>query len=325
MGLYFTIREKLRFNPAVNATIYLGQSLFRSNFGRLAGEARLARRDPRPAEGVALCMRFRDEARYLGEWLEYHSAAGVLHFYLYNNFSADDYVSILRPWIEAGTVTLIDWARVPASPAAEEDCIRRALGRFRWVGFIDADEFVVIKDRGSIGDFLEGYSEAPGVGLHWRMFGSSMHRKRPPEPVIAAYQQRSASANPHIKSFIRPERAAQCRNPHCWFYTPIGTAVDEHHKRLFGSLDAAPSADFAWINHYFCKSEEDYLEKTTRRPTSDLTTMRFVHRRPEHAADELQRNNEIFDSCAVDYYRARCKVMGRPALLLEAVGQRLAE
>ena len=204
MGLYFTIREKLRSNPTINKTIYLTQSLYRSHFGRLVGDLRRARKTASAPQGVALCLRFRDEARYLAEWLEYYLAAGISHFFLYNNFSADDYTSVIQPWTDTGQVTLIDWAKVPASPAAEEDCIRRALGRFRWVGFLDADEFVVIRDGSSIGEFLEGFPRAPGVALHWRFFGSSMHRVRPAEPIILAYQHRAPNPNRHIKTFVRP-------------------------------------------------------------------------------------------------------------------------
>jgi hypothetical protein len=309
MGLYFRVRERLRFSPAFNKTVYLAQSLWFSRFGRLVRDVRPARADNK-GQGVALCLRFRDEARYLAEWLEYHAAAGVEHFFLYNNFSADDYASVLQPWVDAGRVTLVDWPRTPASPAAEEDCIRRALGRFAWVGFLDADEFVVIRDGRSIADFLEAFRRAPGVGLHWRMFGSSGHRSRPDLPVIAAYQRRAPGPNRHIKTFVRPERAAQCRNPHSWFYHPIGVAVDEHGRLLYGSVDPNATADEAWINHYYSKSEEDYLEKAARPPTHDRIGMKFPTRRPEKISAEMEKNNEVFDACAADYYAARCLMLG---------------
>jgi hypothetical protein len=317
MGLYFTFREKLRSNPTLNKTLYLTQSLYRSHFGRLVGDIRRARKAAHLAQGVALCLRFRDEARYLAEWLEYYQAAGVSHFFLYNNFSADDYRSVLEPWLNAGHVTLVDWPKVPASPAAEEDCIRRALGRFRWVGFLDADEFVVIRDGSSIGDFLDRFPSAPGVGLHWRYFGSSMHRLRPPAPVIVAYQNRAPFPNRHIKSFVRPERAAQCRNSHSWFYSPIGIARGEQGNPLYGSLYLSPTAHDAWINHYYCKSEEDYLEKAARRSTLDKVGINFQTRRPERLDDHMRSNNEILDPCAVDYYLARCRALGRAPVLLE--------
>jgi Glycosyltransferase family 92 len=319
MWLYFRLRERLRFSSIVNRTLYLSQSLSRSYFGRLVGDVRRARENPVKGRGVAVCTRIRDEGRYLAEWLEYYVAAGADHFFLYNNFSEDNFGAVLQPWIDAGWVTLVDWPRVPASPWAEEDCIRRTLGRFAWVGFLDADEFVVIRDGRSIREFLQEFESAPGVALHWRVFGSSGHRSRPPVPVIQAYQQRAPGPNRHIKTFLRPERAAECRNPHSWFYHPIGTAVGEHRKPLYGSFDAKPTADLAWINHYFCKSEEEYLEKTSRRPTQDAVTIRFRHRRPEKVVSELLKNNEVFDSCAVEYYRARCEALNRAPVLLEVV------
>jgi len=309
MGLYFRVRERLRFSPIFNKAVYLAQSLWFSRFGRLVRDVRQLRAGEK-VQGVALCLRFRDEARYLAEWLEYYVAAGVEHFFLYNNFSADDYAEVLRPWIDAGRVTLVDWPKTPASPAAEEDCIRRALGRFAWVGFLDADEFVVIRDGRSLGEFLEGFAGAAGVGLHWRMFGSSGQRRRPDLPVIAVYQRRASAPNRHIKTFIRPERAAQCRNAHAWFYHPMGAAVGEQGKPLYGSVDMTPTANIAWINHYYCKSEEDYLEKAARKQTQDLAGIRFPTRRLEKVSAEMEKNNDVFDPCAADYYAARCRALG---------------
>ena len=311
MGLYFEIREKLRFNPFVNKVIYLSQSLYPSCFGRLVKDVRRAHQNAASGKGVALCLRFRDEARFLPEWLEYYTAAGVDHFYLYNNFSEDGFRSVIQPWMDAGQVTLVDWPKVPASPSAEEDCIRRALGRFAWVGFLDADEFVVIQDGRSIGAFLEPFRRSPAVALSWRMFGSSHHRARPEAPVILAYQHRAVEINNHVKPFVQPGRVAQCRNSHSWFYYPIGPAVGEHGNRIYGSLNMKPTADCAWINHYYFKSEEDYLEKAARRSTLDRVGISFPSRRRERVEEDLLKNNDVFDSCAADYYRARCQSLGR--------------
>ena len=40
---------------------------------------------------LAVVAIFKDEGRYLREWLDYHLLAGVEHFYLYNNDSADNF------------------------------------------------------------------------------------------------------------------------------------------------------------------------------------------------------------------------------------------
>ena len=62
---------------------------------------------------LSICTVFKDEAPYLKEWIEYHKLLGVEHFRLYNNDSIDNYQEVLRPYIEKGEVTLIDW---PSNP-----------------------------------------------------------------------------------------------------------------------------------------------------------------------------------------------------------------
>ena len=60
---------------------------------------------------ASLCLIFKDEAPYLKEWLEYHLLIGIDHFYLYNNNSSDNYLEVLGPYIEDGTVTLINYQK----------------------------------------------------------------------------------------------------------------------------------------------------------------------------------------------------------------------
>lgn len=305
MSLYFRLREKIRSMRAVAIGYYQVRNLWYALRGRLCSHAA-----DEIGSGLALCLRFRNEARYLAEWLRYHRAAGVKHFFLYNNYSDDNYAEVLRPFIEQNLVTLIEWTRIPASPAAEEDCIRRARGSFEWVGFIDADEFIVIRDGRSIGEFLAEFQE-PGVVLHGWDYGSSRHRVRPDAPVIEAYQRRSATPCRHFKSFVRPDRVTQNNNPHSWFYRGGATAVNTQGDKVFGSFDPRRCATSAWLNHYHVKSFEDYLEKSARKPLQDRTTMAFPTRRLEWAEREFQQNNEVADTSAVDYFAQRMEAAKR--------------
>ena len=67
---------------------------------------------------LMLCLRFKNEAPNLKEWLEYHHMVGVQHFALYNNNSTDDYRSVLDPYVNKLVHLLKDWPAVPASPSA---------------------------------------------------------------------------------------------------------------------------------------------------------------------------------------------------------------
>ncbi|HYK36355.1 glycosyltransferase family 92 protein [Alloacidobacterium sp.] len=307
MKQFFVFREKLRSNQVVAVALYTFSNLWVMLFSHTGRKIRAA------TTGVALCLRFRNEARYLEEWLEYHRAAGTDHFFLYNNFSNDNYLDVLKPWISRNLVTLIDWPKVPASPDAEEDCIRRAAGRFSWVGFIDADEFIVIGDGRSIGEFLASFEGKPAVALHWRMFGSSWHKERPAESVTIAYHLRAEKTNRHVKCFVRPEEVTACRNSHCFFYRKLGRAVTEHKHPVYGSVRVPASSGLAWINHYYCKSQEDYLLKTKQSSTLDRVGMRYPSRQMGKIAEDMARNNEVSDTCAVEYFRKRTEKQMRSA------------
>lgn len=300
------LRYQIRKRRAVAFLVYMTGNLWHALFAmrRLANPA-LPSVAPAPTGSLAMCLRFRDEARYLHEYIEYYLAAGADHFFLYNNYSHDNYAYVLTPYIETGKVTLIDWPRKPASPFAENDCISRACGRFKWVDFMDADEFVVVRDGRSIVDFLAEFERAPGVALHWYYYGSSGHRKRPHGLVTNAYQYRAKEPNIHVKVFVQPEWVTCNRNSHSFFYRRGRCAVDENHVPVYGSLAVPASAKRAWINHNYVKSFEDYMEKTKRSSTLDAFGMREPSRRPADADCAMARDNDVFDLAAVWYYQQR--------------------
>lgn len=123
---------------------------------------------------VSICAIFRDEAVYLKEWIEYHKLVGIEHFYMYNNFSADHYKSILEPYILNGEIDLINWPYPQGQMSAYKDCIERFSSESQWIGFIDLDEFVVPIKNDNIYSFLQKFEKNCGaVLIYWKMFGTS--------------------------------------------------------------------------------------------------------------------------------------------------------
>lgn len=324
-SLYFKIREPVRLNSQVSRATYLLQSLRYSNFGSFRRQVLTAQRATNEGKGVALCCRIRDEARYLAEFVEYYLAAGITHFFFYEKLSEDHFADILTPYISRGLVTLsADWPHVPVSPSAEQDCVLKCIGRFNWVGFIDADEFVVIQDGRSIGEFLAGYARYPAVALHWLMFGSNGHKQRPKGPVIAEYTRRETAPSRHVKCFVRPECVANYRNSHCWFYEKMRCAVNELERKVTGSISQPPTAERAWINHYHHKSNEDYFEKAARKSVLDVAGINFKNRTLDrHRASEV-KTNAVTDFSSLNYYLERCRILAiEPVLSGSAVHRQL--
>lgn len=122
---------------------------------------------------VTLGAIFKNEAAYLKEWIEFHRIVGVEHFYLYNNYSDDNYMDVLRPYVEQGIVTLIDWPYQQAQIQCYADIIKKFHNETEWLGFIDIDEFVIPKSALTIYETLQPFRYAPSVLIYWRVFGTS--------------------------------------------------------------------------------------------------------------------------------------------------------
>src|SRR6266536_1256560 len=104
---------------------------------------------------LSVCAIFRNEARYLKEWLVFHLGVGVEHFYLYENRSTDHFRTVLAPFVERRQVTLIDWPKAQGQKAAYRHCLRSAAAESRWVAFLDLDEFLFSPQQRDIRPILE--------------------------------------------------------------------------------------------------------------------------------------------------------------------------
>ena len=126
---------------------------------------------------IAICGIFKNEAPFLKEWIEYHEMIGVQHFYLYNNNSEDNYEEVLRPYIERGMVTLIDWPYDQAQVKAYKHFYDSYRRETQWVSFLDVDEFFCPRFKDNLMDWLKSKEKYPVLLIYWRMFGTSGRMK----------------------------------------------------------------------------------------------------------------------------------------------------
>jgi hypothetical protein len=123
--------------------------------------------------------------------------------------------------------------------------------------------------------------------------------------VIRAYTRRAAEPDHHFKVFVRPDQVTRNRNSHNFYYRRARCAVREDGRRVYGSMARPPSVQRAWINHYYCKSFEDYSEKAARSSALDRSGIKDPSRAPEKARAAMAAANEVVDNCALEYFAAR--------------------
>jgi hypothetical protein len=264
--------------------------------------------------GLTACLRFKNEARYLAEWLDFHQVAGFEHFYLYNNNSTDNFREALEPYLAQGLVTLHDWPAVPASPSAELHCLKHYRNEAQWIAFIDADEFLFSVDEPDLKSALAPFEPYPAVAVNWFYYGSNGHRQRPEGLVVENYLRRGPSANRHVKSIINPRKAIRYGNSHHWYYRNGQLAVNERMESVTGSFNEPPSARRLRINHYHSKSTEDYLAKARMKSWVDIAGRRTNTRSEAELHNAVTENNDVEDTAALNFIRFRSEFMNTMAV-----------
>jgi hypothetical protein len=235
------------------------------------------RTNRRPKHYLSVCAIYRNEARYLREWIEFHRLVGVEQFVLYDNESTDDHHDVLASYLDQGIVELCDWS-LPFDPKddplrflsqgqarAYEHCLRNYGDRSRWIAFIDLDEFLFSPTGRPLPEVLTEYEQWPGVGVNWAVFGPSGHLRRPEGLVLENYVERLDSpASRTIKTIVDPSHVTGCIGAHSFRFDRLG-AVDENHFPTFAGLTKSVSFSRLRINHYLTKSVEEYQRRAKGR------------------------------------------------------------
>lgn len=258
----------------------------------------------------------KNEARYLKEWLNYHLAAGVDYFYLYDNESNDETREVLQPYIKAGLVSYFVVPGEVAQMPAYNDAVRRFRFATRYMAFIDCDEFIFPKTAQSIvevvDEVLSKNPQAAGLAINWQIFGSNnLETADYSKGVLERFTRRAPSdwfepqtrktlpvGNIHVKTIANPRFIRYIVNPHYAYYFEGKFAVNSAGERVTHWGNEPVLADKIVVNHYLVKSKEEFQVKMGRGRTGvDAKLFDTV----DMAAFEKNDRNEEFDDDILTY------------------------
>lgn len=241
----------------------------------------------------------KNEASYLGEWIRYHKSIGVNHFYIYDNDSDDDLLSVLTPFGGLITYTPIH------GQLRQLDAYNNALNRFanetKYLAVIDADEFLWCPNGShKIMPVITKYLSEKSVGglvVNWVIFGSSHFKCRPEGLVTDSYVYRSKSnfeKNCLVKTICNPRKVFDFTLSHAANYLPGYYAVNEQFQKTPWARTDTTNIDNIRLNHYYSKSKEEFLQKRARG-SGEVLALRNISEFDEHD------KNDVFDNSLRKY------------------------
>ena len=246
-------------------------------------------------EYVAFCLIIKDQSTDMPEFFKHHyHHHGVRRFYVIDDgsnppLSAKPNVSSWGIPDSAINFTYLGNGSVPHRKNLQIDaytnCTRQAMGKHKWVAWLDPDEFLEMrgKDPPTLINWLQHWERnntVGALGVHWLTHNSNDHVTKPPGDVRKAYtmcvgnhaldphaNKKSCplTVNMHVKTFVRPDRFKGIENIH-WAKTNNGTIqVTEHGKKISTWCHGPVTHDVWALHHYVTKSWEDYVTKKGRQ------------------------------------------------------------
>ncbi|MFV2063367.1 MAG: glycosyltransferase family 2 protein, partial [Chloroflexota bacterium] len=251
-----------------------------------------------PGLRLGAAVIIRNEAPYLEEWLAYHHALGVQHFFIYDNGSTDELHQAIEAWVNHGVVTLVHWPL----PGGQGDAYNHALRFYGpsldWLAYFDVDEFIVPLIDDDIPSLLARWPDAADVRLPRKDFGFSGHRSPPDELTIEAYTEvadvfgRDSSKPLRVKTIVQP-RGISAVGIHT--ATVADVPISSDGRPLPTETVGNAVHGVAQLNHYYTRSFDEFEAKRFRgsatgriaRPAlpfdlptleTDRSALRFVER-----------------------------------------------
>ena len=239
---------------------------------------------PSPKElgikAVAVCCIQRREERYLPEFVDHHLLMGVAHIFIYDNGRGDE----PAPQFDDDRVTVINWRdKDNAQCEAYAHCYRQHGHEYAWIGFIDVDEHVQVRQGETLTGYLAAMAamKADVVLLNWRVMTDNGLTHYDPRPLKERFKEVMPlnqkvkydwPENDHVKCFVRgglgdvefrsphhPETRIKCVNvsgkevKNCAFVQPFDHSVMR-------------------LDHYWTKTAEEWIGTKLMRGFPSGTT-----------------------------------------------------
>ena len=254
---------------------------------------------PAPAaadrDGMAIVLIVRNEARHIAEWARFHHMAGVTHFLVYDNGSTDGTIKVIRSALPAEALTVIPWAQRRFRTITGREIHNQVLAyahallnfgsAYRWMAFIDVDEFLVPVTARSIPEAMQGLEGAAHVSLPWQMFGRGGNTTPPEGGVVANYLHRARDSfalthGLNFKCLVDPSRVTEV-GVHGFGIDGRDEGVNDagqsaHHKdRIKPSFASRVRLQ---LNHYYTRSDAELQAKIGRGSNKDVQADKHIRR-----------------------------------------------
>lgn len=216
---------------------------------------------------------FKNESMIFREWLEHYLYHGVEHFYLINDNSNDDYLDILKPYMERNLITLFH-NDLPKFRGRQKEAYNKYFQEIYnetyWLAILDLDEYLYSPVEIDIKKIIKNYEDYSQIVTNWAWFGSN-GLKLQPKSIVQSFTKRAQYFFGQIADTPFGKQWSDTRGNKCILKTEKIKTIDVHGSEMTDDK----TINLSWmdrndeplliVNHYALLSEEYWFKiKATR-------------------------------------------------------------
>lgn len=254
---------------------------------------------------VALTCIARDEENYIEEWIDYHFKLGFDDIFIYqNNWRCNIEKNRIHKIVWDGSYD-INNKEISIQVNAYNDFIQNYNKKYDWVAFLDVDEFLVLKKHSDVKLFINDYKDENAIGINWIYFGDNGLSFNGEYSLLKRFTKRAKVADGAVKCILKMNK-----NTIYNVHSPVNCmTTDTHYNKFWGVHNSNKKIDIAQINHYYCKTWNEWIKKKERFMSIESMDGWYINNGYEDKDLHFHKNNinEIEDTLALDFYLGKSK------------------
>ena len=217
---------------------------------------------------------FKNECHIMKEWIQHYIMEGVDHFYLINNFSTDDYASVLKEFDHCVSVfdSLTPNEKLQDAQTENYRYVfdTYVIGNTEWLIVVDFDEFMYSKKLSLKNELRLLSHSKPSVALvrvSWKIFGSNGYIEQP-QSVVKHFTKRMTNLEALIKNIFRVQCVESFNVHHVHLkegYEQISVPGTPLTSYSIGQMEEDLMHANIHLNHYRLQSREYWMNSKMKR------------------------------------------------------------
>jgi len=238
---------------------------------------------------ICLCTLGKNENRYIREFIIHYEKYGIDKIFLYDNndINGEHFEEIINDYINKGFVEILNWrGAYKCQHKIMNDCYQRNNNKYNWLIFYDLDEFIYLYNNMNLKYFLnqKKFNKCQLIYLNLichtdnnlLYYENKSLFERFPE--IAPLKKKNRGIE--VKFIIRGNISnIKIKNLHYGNKNLRNCNGFGHQNKIIKNIfTSEPDFKYYYIDHFYSKSTEEFINKITRGDASKDVLKNNMHR-----------------------------------------------